>query len=759
MAREQIFSTEADLERTDRLPVLEGTVVDHDVADDAVRLDYVTDVLAVPSLATQSLPAEFIRASSVDLPSLAESVRSVEERIARQNAEYEALTRSYERARDAESATVARANALAADLAAARAALESEQARTREMDKALAERIASTEAARARVEEALRESERYQTESRTLRDSLATRDTTIVQVLHSLGERDAQLAALQTEHAKIVPALEATSKSNAQLEADLQAARARANAIAAELRASEETAASLSVQIKRAESDINSTRSELTAVKSQATAYLEQLSSREYRSGFDMNLFRELDAQVGTAQVGQIVAQTERDQLQNQVAALEAKLAAQTEAIDKLQSAAAANTSTLAQQSNDLKRAETARAQLTAQLAKADGEVTRLNAELSARERALAEARAASAVEAKRVTELLAEAEKRQAEQESQIKKLLADHSAQFKQLSAEHTAQVQQISTGHATQVDRMSAEHSAQVERMSADHAAQVEEISSELKAQLARTKAESDAQLSKLLAEAEARDQEMGVLVVHLQEARRPIQVIEAEVKRLNDELAAKTTAYDESAEENRKLRAALERTRGALEEREFLIRRLERSESNNANVLGRIQTSIERLGAGPAPSAPAGMTLVSSSAPATDFTPEFVRVDGDRSVNFALVRRTRIGRAPGCELQVDSSSVSRHHALVLVGARDVIIEDLNSTNGVVVNGRKVTRQLLSDGDLISIGEVQFRYAAKPGQRSTEPRAIEHKAPEARAAEPAPVDSTANDSAAPAAKTGGF
>jgi chromosome segregation ATPase len=752
MAREQIFSTEADLERTDRLPMVEGTVVDHDVADDAVRLDYVADVLAVPSLATNS-PPEFLRSPAVDLPSLAESVRSVEERIARQNAEYEALTRSYERARDAESATVARANALAADLAAARAALEAEQARTREIDKALAERIAATEAARARVEEAQREAERNQTEARTLRDSLATRDATIVQVLHSLGERDAQLAALQTEHAKIVPALEATSKSNAQLEAELKAARERANAIAADLRASEETAASLNLQIRQAESEIGSTRAELSALKSQATTYLEQLSSREYRSGFDLNLFRELDAQVGTAQVAQIVLQTERDRLQNEVATLEAKIAGQAETIDKLQSAAAANTATLAQQANELKRAEGARAQLTAQLAKADGEVTRLNAELSSRERALAEARAASAGEAKRVTELLAEAERRQADQEAQIQKLLADHSAQFEQLSTAHTAQVQQMTAGHSAQVERMSADHSAQVKRMSSDHATQVEEISAELKGQLARAVAESQAQIGKLQADALLRDEEMGVLVAHLQEARRPIQSIEAEVKKLTDELAAKTAAYDEFAEENRKLRAALERTRGALEEREFLIRRLERSESNNANVLGRIQTSIERLGSVPTPVPPAGAAIGSAAAPLSDWCPEFIRVDGDRSVNFSLVRRTRIGRAPGCELQVDSSSVSRHHALVLVGPRDVIIEDLNSTNGVVVNGRKVARQLLSDGDLVTIGEVQFRYAAKTANRAAEPTA--------RSAEPTPIDakSGTTGAAAAGAKGSGF
>jgi len=89
---------------------------------------------------------------------------------------------------------------------------------------------------------------------------------------------------------------------------------------------------------------------------------------------------------------------------------------------------------------------------------------------------------------------------------------------------------------------------------------------------------------------------------------------------------------------------------------------------------------------------------------------------------------LSRRTRIGRATGCELQIDSGSVSRHHALVLVGPREATIEDLNSTNGVLVNGRKVTRQPLCDGDAITIGETQFRYLARPVHRSPEPNPAE-------------------------------
>jgi pSer/pThr/pTyr-binding forkhead associated (FHA) protein len=87
---------------------------------------------------------------------------------------------------------------------------------------------------------------------------------------------------------------------------------------------------------------------------------------------------------------------------------------------------------------------------------------------------------------------------------------------------------------------------------------------------------------------------------------------------------------------------------------------------------------------------------------------------------------LARRTRIGRAPGCEMQIESSSVSRHHALVLVGQRDVIIEDLNSTNGVLVNGRKISRQMLNDGDAVTIGDAQFRV------RLSVPRAAESAPP---------------------------
>jgi chromosome segregation ATPase len=624
MAVENGQPQEIDLDRTDKLPILEGVLFDSDVADDAVRMERPLPA-ASASLVAGSTQSDFVRPSSIDLPSLAESLRSVEERIARQTAEYGALARTHERALEAEAAATARAAGLERDLAAARTAFESEQTRAREMEKSLTEKGGSIEAARSRVDEASRESERSRTEARTLRDSLAARDATIVQVLHSLGERDAQLSALQAEHARVLPALEARAKSGTQLEQELLSIRGQWSAVSAELKSSQAKLSALGVQLTRSESDINSARSDLALVKTQANSYLELLRTRDWRSGFEQNLFRDMDARVGAADAGREALMAERDRIQGQVAGLQAAIEAHEGTIDKLQSAAAVRAGAAAQQAKDLALAEQQRAELAGKLSAAESEKTRLSGELAARDRALIEA---------------------------------------------------QTTSSGAMQRVEQLQTEHAAKIAELEAD---------------------------------GETREQEMTVLMAHLQEARRPIESIEGDARRLREELALKNAAIETVTEEADKLRAALERTRGQLEEREFLIRRLERSESNNANVLGRIQTSMERLGSAAPP----------VLAPVPEWAPELIRIDGDRSISHTLGRRTRIGRAPGCELHIDSGSVSRHHALILAGTREAIIEDLNSTNGVILNGRKVTRQVLNDGDIVTIGEIQFRYVAKPVQ----------------------------------------
>jgi len=223
-------------------------------------------------------------------------------------------------------ATQTRASALAAELATARAALQSEQNKGRGFDKAWTESLASNEAARSRGEEALLEAKRHQSDAQALRDTLSAREATIAQLRRSLGERDAQLAALQQEHARVVPMLEARANAGAKLESDLPAARMREEAIALELKASKGEAARLAAELTRNESVLNAERGKLDAMKTQLNSHLELLRSGEWRRGFDQNMCRELEARAQAAETGRAALQTQRDDLQGQVTRLRSQL-------------------------------------------------------------------------------------------------------------------------------------------------------------------------------------------------------------------------------------------------------------------------------------------------------------------------------------------------------------------------------------------------------------------------------------------------
>ena len=80
------------------------------------------------------------------------------------------------------------------------------------------------------------------------------------------------------------------------------------------------------------------------------------------------------------------------------------------------------------------------------------------------------------------------------------------------------------------------------------------------------------------------------------------------------------------------------------------------------------------------------------------------------EGKREVH--PVRRLSIGRDEGCDVQFDLQrdlEVSGRHAelVPLDGEKGVEIVDLNSTNGILVNGQEVERQRLKSGDIIELG----------------------------------------------------
>ena len=71
------------------------------------------------------------------------------------------------------------------------------------------------------------------------------------------------------------------------------------------------------------------------------------------------------------------------------------------------------------------------------------------------------------------------------------------------------------------------------------------------------------------------------------------------------------------------------------------------------------------------------------------------------------------RVVIGRAPDSEIYVESQFVSRHHAQLTVNESGCALEDLNSTNGVFIDKKQIKRQLLQDGDVISLGTHELVY----------------------------------------------
>lgn len=77
------------------------------------------------------------------------------------------------------------------------------------------------------------------------------------------------------------------------------------------------------------------------------------------------------------------------------------------------------------------------------------------------------------------------------------------------------------------------------------------------------------------------------------------------------------------------------------------------------------------------------------------------------------HFLEKARFSIGRKPHNEIQIDDALVSKEHAIILTVGNDQILEDLDSTNGTLVNGVRIRKHILQNNDIIGIGRYQLRY----------------------------------------------
>ncbi|MDA1055593.1 MAG: SpoIIE family protein phosphatase [Planctomycetota bacterium] len=91
--------------------------------------------------------------------------------------------------------------------------------------------------------------------------------------------------------------------------------------------------------------------------------------------------------------------------------------------------------------------------------------------------------------------------------------------------------------------------------------------------------------------------------------------------------------------------------------------------------------------------------------------------YLETSGGQSPNRTIPlssKRCVFGRQSDCDVVVDADSVSRHHARFLLVGRDYFVEDLNSSNGTVVNNQVIrARVRLQEGDRIRLGQFEFLF----------------------------------------------
>jgi hypothetical protein len=74
-------------------------------------------------------------------------------------------------------------------------------------------------------------------------------------------------------------------------------------------------------------------------------------------------------------------------------------------------------------------------------------------------------------------------------------------------------------------------------------------------------------------------------------------------------------------------------------------------------------------------------------------------------------LASDRPSVIGRSRSCDLVLRDDSVSRRHAMLTLDGDHVVVTDLGSTNGTLLNGRWITQAEARPGDLLQLGEIEL------------------------------------------------
>jgi chromosome segregation ATPase len=181
------------------------------------------------------------------------------------------------------------------------------------------------------------------------------------------------------------------------------------------------------------------------------------------------------------------------------------------------------------------------------------------------------------------------------------------------------------------------------------------------------------------------------------------RESIAIRDQKNASLERELRAATLRLQEANERIDRATATTDAFNTELRQRDSRIAVLEQKCAEHANALNAINQDIERVNA----------ANPSERLAALGYA--FESLDSSGTIHRMNRATTTVGRAATNDVSIDSTSVSRYHARIVVQPEGVWLIDLQSTNGCGVNGRRISRQILCDGDVVMIGHCKFRFSA--------------------------------------------
>ncbi len=100
---------------------------------------------------------------------------------------------------------------------------------------------------------------------------------------------------------------------------------------------------------------------------------------------------------------------------------------------------------------------------------------------------------------------------------------------------------------------------------------------------------------------------------------------------------------------------------------------------------------------------------------------------------KEFNLDDKERTTVGRKPSNDIVLDDPTVSGQHA-VFLNLQNIYIEDLDSTNGTLLNNKKVNKRQLEHGDVVRIGHHEMKFINETAQNFEKTVIIQAEKPEA-------------------------